>query len=178
MMRSVSRAAAAGIGLPIAYNYAAERYAQMLLGSCATEQLWMQKLEGSVELEIKLQPFSPVAEIRGLLSPIVEKPRVAGAINHRAFTLIESPNFSEGVSHRTKARHQANNKAQLPPVMTLRTIEALPPLPSLASLLRGGSCFEDVRIFCRKTRAATNYFFAEPPDGFAASLVPGAAAAA
>ena len=153
------------------YNYAAQCYAQIMLGAACTEQLWMQKLQGTVELELCIKPFSRIGELRGMLSPVLEKPHVSGPINHRAFTLIESPNFAdrEGLSQRTKARHAERNRDQLPPVIMRRDIPVWPPLPNVLELLYGES-HQEIQLFCRKTRAQTEYFFGSAPQGFS---VPG-----
>ena len=79
--------AAAVLGTYKAYDMATRWYAQLLLGSAATEQLYMQQLKGTVELEICIRPFSRVGELRGLLTPVSEAPHVSGPIRHRAFTL-------------------------------------------------------------------------------------------
>merc|ERR1711871_283513 len=137
-----------------------------MLGSAATEQLWMQRLEGDVELELKMTPFSQAAEIRGTLSPVHTKPHVqTGAVNHRGFTLLEAPSGSSGLSEHTRARQREMAKDQLPPVMMQRTIKVLAPLPNLWSLLQGGSSGDGLSIFCRKSRKQTEYFNT-PPKGF------------
>ena len=53
-----------------AYGKASNGYAYVQLGAAATEQLFMQGLEGTVELEMTLRPFSSVGELRGNLTPV------------------------------------------------------------------------------------------------------------
>ena len=65
---------AAGALCYLAYDKAVRAYAFTLLCSAATEQLFMQQLEGKVELELLLTPFSSTGEICGLLSPVAEAP--------------------------------------------------------------------------------------------------------
>lgn len=138
-----------------AYNYVARAYAFMLLGSAATEQLFMQRLEDKVELEMVLQPFSSIGVMRGMLTPVAENPRTSGPMNHRAFTILEPAN----VSSRTLARHTAAAEQQLPPVPTTRHCSVFAPMP-LSALLRPS----EERLFIRKDRSGTQYFSKAPPD--------------
>ena len=167
---------AAAAALPVAaaaYNYVADGYAKLVLGAACTEQLWMQRLEGSVELELRMRPFSSCAEVCGILSPVLERPRTAGPTNHRAFTIIDTPDRSAHLSERTKERQRQVAERQLPPTMMQRKVGGLlPPLPSMSALLRG-ELFEESRKFCRKTRDGGTEYFSTPPAGFASSLLPG-----
>ena len=151
----------AGIALPsvyLAYEQAVRAYAYMLLGSAATEQLFMQQLEGTVELELSLRPFSPVGELRGLLSPIVEEPRTPGPVRHRAFTLLEPAKVSKS----TYNRHRRAAEQQPPPVAMMRYVSLLRPM-HLSALF--ASQAQEMRLYCRKSRAQTEYF-AELPAGW------------
>lgn len=166
---------AAAAALPVAaaaYSYVAHGYAQLVLGAACTEQLWMQRLEGSVELELRMRPFSSCAEVCGMLSPVLERPRTAGPTNHRAFTIIDTPDRSAHLSERTKERHRQVTERQLPPTMMQRSVQVVAPLPSMSALLRG-ELFEEMRKFCRKTRDGGTEYFSSPPAGFASSLLPG-----
>ena len=135
----------------------------------------MQRLEGSVELELRMRPFSRCAEVCGILSPVLEKPRTPGPTNHRMFTIIDTPTAAEHLSERTKERHRQVAEQQLPPVMMRRSVRVFAPLPSMSGLLRG-ELFEDVRKFCRKTRDGGTEYFSTPPAGFASSFLPGSTA--
>ena len=165
---------AIAVGVPLAcaaYDYATQAYARMILGAAATEQLWMQKLEGTVELELTVRRFCSVGELRGMLSPVLYAPHISmSTINHRAFTLIESPDFNErsGLSARTRARQAEANKGQLPPTAMKRDVQVCAPLCLLPALF--GS--KELRFFVRKSRSQTEYFSeANRPEGFASDLV-------
>lgn len=167
----------AALGLPLScacYDYAAQCYAQMILGAAATEQLWMQRLEGTVELELVIKPLSNIGELRGLLSPVLDAPQVPqhlqGIMNHRAFTLLESSEIAgrSGLSSRTRERHAEINRNQLPPVVMRRAVGVYAPI-NLLSVLFGGC--KDISLYCRKSRAHTEYFTVMP-DGFSSGLVP------
>ena len=152
-------------GLYYAYNEGVRMYAYMRLGAAATEQLFMQKLEGTVELEMRLRSFSSVGELRGLLTPVSSKPRTAGPMNHRAFTLIHYPDIAdekqaENISKRTKARHEAMRAAELPPIATMRQISLWAPW-HLSALMFGPS---EIHLYCRKSRCKTEYFSLPPGE--------------
>ena len=125
---------------------------------CDREQLFMQQLEGTVELELSLRPFSPVGELRGLLSPIVEEPRTPGPVRHRAFTLLEPAKVSKS----TYNRHRRAAEQQPPPVAMMRYVSLLRPM-HLSALF--ASQAQEMRLYCRKSRAQTEYF-AELPAGW------------
>ena len=88
-----------------AYGKASNGYAYVQLGAAATEQLFMQGLEGTVELEMTLRPFSSVGELRGSLTPVSPTspwlPRnppgpwsgtsSKDARSHKSFSLISHP---------------------------------------------------------------------------------------
>ena len=150
-------------GLPIllltvlAYEKAARSYAMMILGSAATEQLFMQQLEGVVELELETRNLSTTGELRGLLTPVSEEPRTPGPIKHRAFTLLEPANVSE----RTRTRHAAMAQEQLPPVATTRHVSMMRPI-RLSALIRNQP--PETRFYCRKSRSQTEFFSEKPTD--------------
>ena len=70
------------------YGMATTGYAYVQLGAAATEQLFMQGLEGTVELQLTLRPFSAVGELRGPLTPVSRPPSRPCAQNHQSFSLI------------------------------------------------------------------------------------------
>ena len=138
----------------VAYNECARAYGYMILGSAATEQLYMQRLDGTVELELRLRSFSSVGELRGQLTPVSSAPRTKGAMNHRAFTLLQTAGTDSGISSRTKARHEAMRSTELPPIATLRHVDVIRPW-HLSALVFGPS---ELHLYCRKTRSKTEYF--------------------
>lgn len=155
-----------------AYDFTARWYAQILLRSAATEQLYMQRLQGTVELEMRLQPFSRVGELRGLLTPVAEAPRTSGPIRHRAFTLLEPADpASKGVSSITRARHQAAADAQLPPVATTRQVPCMAPINPIALFAAEPP---ETRLYCRKSRTGTEFFTKPPPNWVGWGLPQGA----
>ena len=155
---------AAGALCYLAYDKAVRAYAFMLLGSAATEQLFMQQLEGKVELELLLTPFSSTGEICGLLSPVAEAPSTPGPLKHRAFTLI-GPN--DQVTKRTRERHAALGIRQQPPVAMVRRVDLLAPV-SLTALVEDEPA--PVSLFVRKSRGQTEFFTERPLDWGGVSL--------
>ena len=154
-----------------AYDYATRMYAYMMLGSSATEQLFMQRLEGTVELQLSMRPFSSVGEVRGLLTPVREAPHTSGPMNHRAFTLLTPPSVShDSVGHtpKTKARHAAAAELQLPPVVTKRDVSIFRPM-HLSALLWP----QETHLYCRKSKAGTEYFSVAPPNWRGAAILSG-----
>jgi hypothetical protein len=131
----------------------------MVLGAAATEQLFMQRLEGTVELELCCQFLSSRAELRGQLTPISEAP-LKGVLNHRAFSLLTTADGSpNNTSPRTHARHTAAKEKILPPVPTVRVVSVLAPMHVLSALLFGRG---ELLLYCRKSRSHTEYFTAMP----------------
>mmetsp|Transcript_18286 Transcript_18286/g.60287 ORF Transcript_18286/g.60287 Transcript_18286/m.60287 type:complete len:235 (-) Transcript_18286:556-1260(-) len=155
---------AAGALCYLAYDKAVRAYAFMLLGSAATEQLFMQQLEGKVELELLLTPFSSTGEICGLLSPVAEAPSTPGPLKHRAFTLI-GPN--DQLTKRTRERHAALGIRQQPPVAMVRRVDLLAPV-SLTALVEDEPA--PVSLFVRKSRGQTEFFTERPLDWGGVSL--------
>lgn len=141
----------------LAYNKATHLYATMILGSAATEQLYMQGLEGTVELELRIEPFSTVGELRGLLTPVSERPHTSGPVNHRAFTLLTPAE----ISSKTRRRHEAAVQMQLPPVAMTRLVSIYAPAP-LSALVTSQA--QETFLYCRKSRAETQYFSEAPMD--------------
>ena len=154
----MKRAAAVSLGY-LGYEFAAQRYAYMILGSAATEQLFMQRLEGSVELELCCKPFSTHAELRGQLTPIMEAPRPnKGFPNHRALGSGVLP--AENRSKHTRDRFAAAAERSLPPVAMVRQVAVMAPMRLLAVLFGNG----ELHLYCRKSRAGTEYFTTKPQD--------------
>ena len=153
------------VGAYWAYDHVVRAYAFMLLGSSATEQLFMQRLEGTVELEMKLRNCSFIGHVCGRLTPVHEAPHTAGPMNHRAFSILANAS----VSNKTKARHAAAVENQLPPVTLMREVSVLAPLH--LSALFSSEPEEEVRLFCRKSRDhGTEYFSEKPRDWGGGSL--------
>ena len=152
-----------------AYGKATNGYAYVQLGAAATEQLFMQGLEGTVELEMTLRPFSSTGELRGSLTPASPTspwlPRnppgpwngtsTQGARSHPSFSLI---------SHPPDQQQQQQREA---PVPTVRHVGVLPPVhlsalgglwsPDLAAAcqrLMG----ESLTLCCTKSRGETKFF--------------------
>lgn len=156
-----------------AYGKASNGYAYVQLGAAATEQLFMQGLEGTVELEMTLRPFSSVGELRGNLTPVSPTspwlprsppgPRNGAsskeARSHQSFSLISHP---PGHPRSRDQQHQ-----QPEPVPTVRHVGVLPPLhiSALGSLWSPGlsaACQyllgESLTLCCTKSRGETKFF--------------------
>ena len=104
-----------------AYGKASRGYAYVQLGAAATEQLFMQGLEGTVELELTLRPFSAAGELSGCLTPVARPPTRPSGQSHRSFSLIAHP-----PGH---PRSKATADAQpLAPVPAVSLIGVLPPV--------------------------------------------------
>ena len=104
-----------------AYGKASRGYAYVQLGAAATEQLFMQGLEGTVELELTQRPFSAAGELSGCLTPVARPPTHSSGQSHRSFSLIAHP-----PGH---PRSKATADAQpLAPVPAVRLIGVLPPV--------------------------------------------------
>lgn len=138
----------------LAYDRLVNWYAYILLRSAATEQLFMQGLEGAVELELRLTPFSTAGEIIGRLTPVSDKPHIAG-LNHRAFTIFSTANT---VSTRTQGRHSAALERQLPPTVQTRHVSVFAPAHLSALILPLGQ----TKLYCRKTIERTECFTQKP----------------
>ena len=152
----------------VAHNEAVRAYAYMRLGSAATEQLFMQKLEGTVELELRLRSFESKGELRGLLTPVSRTPHTVGPINHRAFTLLHHAGSDNGeaikesgLSTRTRDRHEKLRSAELPPVATLRRINLWAPW-HLSALVFGPS---EMHLYIKKSRSHTEYYTVQGDAG-------------
>lgn len=155
--RLLWRCAAAMLGY-CCYDWLSEAMARISLGAAATEQLFMQRAQGEVVLQLTRKPLSTVGEIRGQLTPVNEAPRTSGgAFNHRRVPYIDTP--PEG-SMRAK-RHADAMAAQLPPVPLTRTVSVLPSL-RLSAFISGDST---LTRYCRKSRAGTAYM-QDAPQGF------------
>merc|ERR1711865_455862 len=156
-----------------AYGKLSNGYAYVQLGAAATEQLFMQGLEGKVELEMSLSPFSSVGELRGSLTPVSPTspwlPRnppgpwsgnsSKEARSHQSFSLISHP-----PGH---PRSRDEQQPQQEPVPTVRHVGVLPPLhlSALGGLWSPGlsaACQyllgESLTLCCTKSRGETKFF--------------------
>ena len=156
-----------------AYGKASNGYAYVQLGAAATEQLFMQGLEGTVELEMTLSPFSSVGELRGSLTPVSPTspwlPRnppgpwsgtsSKEARSHQSFSLISHPPCHP--------RSRDEQQPQQEPLPTVRHVGVLPPLllSALGSLWSPGlsaACQyllgESLTLCCTKSRGETKFF--------------------
>ena len=158
--RNGRRAAALLLGC-WGYDYASEWSSFIALGSAATEQLFMQNLEGTVELELTRRPFSSVGELRGLLTPIADASRAQGAsANHRRFSLLSKPDGTDS-SWRAR-RHAAAKEVELPPVSLVRRVSVLPSI-RLSPLLLGDA--SQLTRYVRKSRSGTEFLRHAPHPG-------------
>lgn len=159
----VAAALAAGFVISWAYDGCVRMHARIVLGAAATKQLVMQRLEGTVELELRYRPLSSTAELRGQLTPLLGAPRAyLGFPRHSSYnSSCEASCDSErhSISNRTRARREEAFERLLPPVATVRQVSILTPL-RLLSVIRG--CHDEVVLYCRKSRGQTEYFSAKP----------------
>ena len=70
------------------YDAAAMAYARIQLGAAATEQLFMQGLQGTVVLELRLKNLSQQAELRGQLTPVSRPAPKGMTTSHRDFSIL------------------------------------------------------------------------------------------
>jgi hypothetical protein len=152
-----------------AYGKATNGYAYVQLGAAATERLFMQGLEGTVELEMTLRPFSSTGELRGSLTPASPTspwlPRNPPGPWNRASTQgpRSHPSFSL-ISHPPDQQQQQQHAA---PVPTVRRVGVLPPvhlsaLGGLWSADLAAACQrllgESLTLCCTKSRGETKFF--------------------
>lgn len=157
------------------YDAAITAYARIMLGAAATEQLFMQGLDGEVQLELCLTAFSSQAELRGKLTPVTRKAPAGTYANHKDFSLISYPpkegRTSSGLSHDFLKmpmdgiqRHIQGKNAREPPpppVAATRPVSVFAPV-HLSALFLGQ---KETRLFCRKTKYKTEYPSALPAFG-------------
>ena len=157
----------AGLGLlgSLTYDAGVQAYARIILGAAATEQLFMQGLEGEVELELILTNFSSKAELRGDLTP-VERPAARGSFaTHRNFSLLKKPPKAGGADRsdeeassfklsRAFLRSKASPKEPAAPVASRRLVSVFAPA-RLSALVLG---LPETSLYCRKSRCKTEYF--------------------
>lgn len=149
------------------YDAAIIAYARIRLGAAATEQLFMQGLDGEVCLELRLTAFSSQAELRGKLTPVGRRAPAGDFANHRDFSLLSYPppkddRTKSGLSHDFLKmpmdgiqRHVQGKKAREPPpppVAATRPVSVFAPVH--LSALFGAT---ETRLYCRKTRYKTEY---------------------
>ena len=131
-----------------AYDKASMGYAYIQLGAAATEQLYMQGLQGVVELELTLKPLSSVGELRGALTPVGKAPTLPGyQQQHKRFSLIAHP------PGHPRSKTSEEDVSRPEPVSTLRHVHVLPPLHLFALALGTTST-----LCCTKSRTETKYF--------------------
>ena len=161
MLRGVG---AAVVGYFI-YDAAILAYARIMLGAAATEQLFMQGLDGEVRLELKLTAFSSQAELRGKLTPVGRRAPAGDFANHRDFSLISHPPKADrtksGLSHdflkmpMDGIQRHVGKKAREPPQPPVHATRVVPVFaPFHLSALFG---LAETRLYCRKTRHKTEY---------------------
>ena len=171
-----------------AYGKLSNGYAYVQLGAAATEQLFMQGLEGKVELEMTLRPFSSVGELRGSLTPVSPTspwlPRnppgpwsgtnSKEARSHQSFSLISHP-----PGHPRSRGDEQRSTEQREPVPTVRHVGVLPPVhlsalgsfwsPGLSAVCQG-LLGESLTLCCTKSRGETQFYNPNPNPNLTPTL--------